>query len=190
VKSSTRPTRADLLAARGRTIPDVIAAGLDVLFCGINPGLYSAATGFHFARPGNRFWPALASAGFTPTVLAPGQQRELLACGIGITNLVARATAAAAELDDEELRAGRRRLERKVRRYRPRAVAIVGVGAYRTAFDRPLASVGPQEQGLAGALLWVLPNTSGLNAHYQSADFRRAFAGLRRAVVSEVRSER
>lgn len=177
------PTAAELLAAQGAAISDVIAPDLDVLFCGINPGLYSAATGFHFARPGNRFWPALAAAGFTPTVLAPQQGRELLACGIGITNLVARATAAAADLDDGELRAGRHRLESKVRRYRPYAVAVVGVGAFRTAFDRPSASIGRQEERLAGALLWVLPNTSGLNAHYRPADFTRAFAALRRAIV-------
>ena len=182
-----RPTAAELQAAFGRTIPDVIAPGLDVLFSGINPGLYSAATGFHFARPGNRFWPALASSGFTPRVLAPGEWRELLACGIGITNLVARATATAAELDDDELRAGRLRLERKVRRFRPRAVAIVGIGAYRTAFERPLASLGRQPERLAGALLWVLPNTSGLNAHYQAADFTRAFRALRNGIAADAR---
>ena len=186
----TRPTAAQVLAAAGRTIPDIIAPGLDVLFCGINPGLYSAATRWHFARPGNRFWPALAAAGFTRTVLHPSQREELLARGIGITNLVARGTATAAELKDEELRAGRRRLERRVRRYHPRAVAVVGVGAYRTAFGRPLADIGRQEETLDGAILWVLPNTSGLNAHYQGEDFRRAFAALRRAVVSEVRSEK
>jgi TDG/mug DNA glycosylase family protein len=178
-----RPTAVELRAAAGRTIRDVIAPGLDVLFCGINPGLYSAATGFHFARPGNRFWPALASAGFTATKLEPGQWRELLASGIGITNLVARATASADELATDELRAGRKRLEVKVRRYRPRAVAIVGLGAYRTAFDRSLASIGRQPEELAGALQWVLPNTIGLNAHYQAADFARVFAELRRALA-------
>jgi double-stranded uracil-DNA glycosylase len=177
------PTAADLRAAEGRAIRDLIARDLDVLFCGINPGLYSAATGLHFARPGNRFWPALAAAGFTASRLEPWQQRrELTARRIGITNLVARATAAAAELTGAELRAGRRRLERKVRRYRPRAVAIVGIGAYRTAFDRPAATLGRQPGDLAGALLWVLPNTSGLNAHYQAADFARAFGELRAAI--------
>ena len=178
-----RPTAADLQAATGRTIRDVIAPGLDVLFCGINPGLYSAATGFHFARPGNRFWPALASAAFTSTKLEPGQWRELLARRIGITNLVARATASADELRDDELRAGRKRLETKVRRYRPRAVAIVGLGVYRTAFERPAARIGRQPEDMAGALVWVLPNTSGLNAHYQAADFTRTFAELRRALL-------
>lgn len=177
-----RPTAADLRAAEGRTIPDVIAPGLDVLFCGINPGLYSGATGFHFARPGNRFWAALATAGFTATQLAPGQTRELLAQGIGITNLVARTTATAAELDDRELQAGRRRLEARVRRYRPRAVAVVGIGAYRIAFGRPAARIGGQPETILGALLWVLPNPSGLNAHYQADDFTRAFAALRRAL--------
>ena len=180
-----RPTAADLRAAAGRSIPDVIGPDLEVLFCGINPGLYSAATGFHFARPGNRFWPALAAAGFTPTELQPGQWPELLASGVGITNLVPRATASAAELHDDELRAGRARLERKVRRYRPRAVAMVGVGAYRIAFARPHAPLGRQPERLAGTLVWVLPNTSGLNAHYQAADFARAFAALRRALRSE-----
>lgn len=180
-----RPSPAELQAAAGRTIPDVIAPGLDVLFCGINPGLYSAATRLHFARPGNRFWPALHAAGFTPTRLEPGQWRELLARGIGITNLVARGTARADELGDDELGAGARRLAAKVRRYRPRAVAIVGLGAYRTAFGRPAAVVGQQAERLAGALLWVLPNTSGLNAHYRAGDFARAFAELRRAVVQE-----
>ena len=171
-----------------RTLRDVIAADLDVLFCGINPGLYSAATGWHFARPGNRFWPALAAAGLTPVQLHPSQRRELLACGIGITNLVTRATAAADELTADEIRAGRPRLERKVLRYRPRAVAVVGIGAYRIAFGRPRATFGRQPEELAGALLWVLPNTSGLNAHYQAAGFARAFGELRAAV--EARREK
>lgn len=178
----TKPTAAELRAAYNRTIRDAIAPNLDVLFCGINPGLYSGATGLHFARPGNRFWPALAAAGFTPRQLAPDEHAELLACGVGITNLVARTTATAAELSKGELRAGRLRLERKVRRYRPRMVAVVGVGAYRTAFDRPHAVVGSQPETLAGARLWVLPNTSGLNAHYQAKDFAQAFAELRRAL--------
>jgi TDG/mug DNA glycosylase family protein len=154
-----------------------------VLFVGINPGLYSAATGCHFARPGNRFWPALAAAGFTPARLHPSQQLELLGCGVGITNFVDRPTATAAELTDDEIRAGRPALERKVRRYRPRAVAVVGIGAYRIAFDRPRAVIGRQPETIAGALLWVLPNTSGLNAHYQAAGFARAFGELRAALV-------
>ena len=174
--------------ALSRTLRDVIAPDLDVLFCGINPGLYSAATGWHFARPGNRFWPALAASGFTPVQFHPSQRTELLACGVGITNLVARATVAADELRDDELRAGRARLERKVRRYRPRAVAIVGIGAYRIAFGRPRATFGRQPDDLAGTPVWVLPNTSGLNAHYQAAGFARAFAELRDAIPARPRS--
>src|SRR5512144_3435743 len=128
-----KPTRADLLAAQNRTVRDVIARDLRVLFCGINPGLYSGATGHHFARPGNRFWPTLHQAGFTPRLLHPSEERELLTYGYGITNLVARATATADELAPEELVAGRQRLESKVKRYLPRVVAVLGIGAYRTA---------------------------------------------------------
>ncbi len=178
-----RPTRAEILAAAGATIPDVTATGLRVLFCGINPGLYSGAVGHHFARPGNRFWPALCAGGFTERVLAPDEERSLLARGYGITNLVARATATADELDVDELRAGARRLSAKVRRLRPRWVAVVGVGAYRTAFDRPKAALGAQEQTLGGAGIWVLPNPSGLNAHYGAAELGRLFGALREAVA-------
>ena len=180
-----RPSIADLKAAVGRTIRDVITDDLDVLFCGINPGLYSAATGHHFARPGNRFWPALHAAGFTEERLNPWQERELLKYRCGITNLVARATVAADELNPEELRAGRSRLARKVRRYRPRFVAIVGIGAYRIAFGRPRADLGRQDELLAGAIVWVLPNTSGLNANHRPADFASAFGRLRVAVRAE-----
>jgi TDG/mug DNA glycosylase family protein len=178
-----RPSRAELLAAAGKTIRDVIARDLDVLFCGINPGLYSGATGHHFARPGNRFWPALHAARFTPRRFWPWEEQALVALGIGITNLVARTTASAAELSANELRAGRVRLARKVRRFKPRAVAVVGVTAFRVAFDRPHAALGRQPGPLAGALLWVLPNPSGLNAHHQAADFARAFGELRRALA-------
>jgi TDG/mug DNA glycosylase family protein len=176
-----RPTAADLKAAAGCRIPDVIAPGLDIVFCGINPGLYSAATGCHFARPGNRFWRALHDSGLTPSVLSPWQRNAIRASGLGITNLVARATATAAELTDAEIRAGRPALARKIRRYRPRFVAVVGIGAYRVAFNRPKAVVGPQPETLAGARLWVLPNTSGLNANHQAADFAAAFRALRLA---------
>jgi len=187
-----RPSAEELRRAVGRTIDDVIGSDLDVLFCGINPGLYSAATGHHFARPGNRFWPALHAAGFTPRRLQPWEERELLQSRCGVTNLVARATVAAAELDPAELRAGRTRLERKVRRYRPRIVAVVGIGAYRIAFDRPRAPLGPQPEPLAGSLVWVLPNTSGLNANHRPADFAQAFKALRRRVrpVRQVRRVR
>jgi TDG/mug DNA glycosylase family protein len=185
----SRPTADDLRAAAGKTIPDLIAPDLDVLFCGINPGLYSGATGFHFARPGNRFWPALAAAGFTPRRFAPSEGRQLLALGYGITNLVARTTATAAELSLDELRQGRKRLEDSVRRYRPRVVAVVGITAYRAAFDRPAASLGRQPERLSDAVVWVLPNTSGLNAHHQAADHARAFGELRAAVLALTRQK-
>ncbi|HEX5068618.1 MAG TPA: G/U mismatch-specific DNA glycosylase [Vicinamibacterales bacterium] len=178
-----RPTAADLQAAAGRTLRDVIAPNLDVLFCGINPGLYSAATGHHFARPGNRFWPALHAAGFTTRLLHPSEERELLAVGCGITNLVRRATVAADELESAELRAGRVRLLRTIRRYQPRVVAVVGIGAYRVAFERPRAVIGLQEEPLGDARLWVLPSTSGLNANHRPADFARAFAELRQFMI-------
>ena len=178
----TRPTRADLLAAQDKTVRDVIAPGLRVLFCGINPGLYSGATGFHFARPGNRFWPALYQAGFTTRLLAPSEQRELLPLGYGITNLVARTTATADELSTEELLAGKKRLERKVKRYIPRVVAVLGIGAYRTAFQEPKAVLGRQPKKLVNAVLWILPNPSGLNAHYQLSDLADQFRMLREAV--------
>jgi TDG/mug DNA glycosylase family protein len=161
-------------------VPDLIATGLEVLFCGINPGLYSAATRHHFARPGNRFWVALRDAGFTDEVVRPWEERWVLPAKLGITNLVARATAAADELSVGELRRGRRRLAAKVRRYRPRCVAVLGIGAFRAAFDRPRAVIGLQPETLAGAALWVLPNPSGLNANHQRADLARAFRALRR----------
>jgi double-stranded uracil-DNA glycosylase len=176
---SRRPSRSEVAASVGREVPDLIEPNLEVLFCGINPGLYSGATGHHFARPGNRFWPALHRSGFTPTLLSPWEERSLLDLGIGITNLVARATAAASDLTDAELRAGRRRLERKVRRYTPRWVAVVGIGAYRTAFGRPRAVIGPQPERLHHSCLWVLPNPSGLNANHQIAELTQAFEALR-----------
>jgi double-stranded uracil-DNA glycosylase len=177
-----RPTPAEVAASAGRRVPDLIDVGLDVLFCGINPGLYSGATRHHFARPGNRFWPALHRAGFTPRLFSPWEEELLLTRGVGITNLVARATAAASELTDAELRAGRRRLERKVRRYRPRWVAVVGIGAYRTAFQQPRAVAGRQPERLGSTGVWVLPNPSGLNANHQIADLTRAFEELRLAI--------
>jgi len=176
----TRPTPADLAAAAGRRVPDVLAPGLRVLFCGINPGLWSAAVGHHFARPGNRFWKALQRGGFTDRLLAPDEEAELLRRGLGITNLVDRATAGAADLTPDELRAGGWRLAAKVHAARPRVVAVLGVGAYRTAFARPGATVGPQPDPIGGAPAWVLPNPSGLNAHYRLADLAEAFAELRR----------
>ena len=160
--------KVDLEAARDRTIPDVLpAAGepFHVLFCGINPGLYSAATGWHFARPGNRFWPALHLSGFTPRRLAPSEQAKLASYGLGITNIAPRATAQAAELTDDELREGAVQLQALIDRHRPRYVAVAGVTAYRVAFGRPRAVIGPQDERLGTARLWILPNPSGLNAH-------------------------
>ncbi|HSL46846.1 MAG TPA: G/U mismatch-specific DNA glycosylase [Anaerolineales bacterium] len=180
-----KPTRADLLAAQDKTVRDVIAPNLRVLFCGINPGLYSGATGHHFARPGNRFWPTLHRAGFTPRLLHPSEERELLTSGYGITNLVPRATATADEVLPEELVAGRRRLESKVKRYQPQVVAVLGISAYRTAFAQKAVTLGRQPQQLAGAILWVLPNPSGLNAHYQIADLVEHFRMLRQLIESD-----
>jgi TDG/mug DNA glycosylase family protein len=165
----------------GRRLEDVIQPNLKVLFCGINPGLYSAAVGHHFARPGNRFWRALHSSGFTRRLLIPSENRELLARRCGLTDLVARATAGAEELDSAELIAGRRRLHRKVLRYSPRWVAILGIGAYRVAFERPQAILGPQRELIGETRIWVLPNPSGLNASHQPADLARAFRRLRLA---------
>jgi TDG/mug DNA glycosylase family protein len=180
-----KPTRADLLAAHDKTVRDVIAPGLRVLFCGINPGLYSGATGHHFARPGNRFWPTLYQAGFTARVLHPAEEQELLTLGYGITNLVARATATANELSSGELLAGKKRLERKVKQYAPRIVAVLGIGAYRTAFQEKTATLGLQTKHLADSALWILPNPSGLNAHYQLADLVQQFRALRETVEGQ-----
>ena len=178
------PSRADLLAARGKTVPDVIARHLRVLFCGINPGLYSGATGHHFARPGNRFWSALHQAGFTPRLLVPAEEKTLLQYGLGVTNLIARTTAAADELTNAELVASCRRLRAKVTRYEPRILAVLGVGAYRIAFGRSKAMIGPQDESLDSTALWVLPNPSGLNAHYQMRELVQIFRELRKAASS------
>ena len=173
-----KPTKEQIAAAAGKTLPDVIGRHLGVLFCGINPGLYTAAVQQHFGRPGNRFWPTIHRAGFTPRLLHPSEQRELLKIGFGITNLVARATVAADELTAEELAEGARKLEGKVKRYRPRVVAVVGIGAYRAAFGRPRARLGLQPETIGGAAIWVLPNPSGLNANYRPEDFVRLFREL------------
>jgi double-stranded uracil-DNA glycosylase len=177
-----RPTRAQMLAARNKTLADLIRPGLKVLFCGINPGLYSAAVGHHFGRPGNRFWPTLHRAGFTPRLLSPFDERELLQLGYGITNVAARATAAADELTRDEIIAGGRKLIAKVRKFTPRVLAVLGVGAYRTAFAQPRATVGRQEQMIGETRVWVLPNPSGLNAHYQADALVKEFAALRAEV--------
>lgn len=179
--SSARPNKSELAAAARKAIADVVAPGLRVLFVGINPGLYSAATGHHFARPGNRFWPALHAAGFTASLLHPSEQRELLKSGYGITNLVNRATASADELESSEFIAGRRRLAAKVRRSRPAIVAFLGVGAYRQGFGKKRAAIGLQPERFEGAEVWVLPNPSGLNASYQLASLVTLFKSLREA---------
>jgi TDG/mug DNA glycosylase family protein len=169
------PTRAELEAARAKTVPDVIRPGLDVLFVGINPGLYTAAIGHHFGRPGNRFWPALNASGLLRSPLTAYESERLLESNLGITNVVARATAAAAELTRAELHRGARRLERKILRYKPRQAAFLGLGLYRDAFDRPGARVGLQNERIGRTKLWVFPNPSGLNAHFQVPDYARLF---------------
>jgi double-stranded uracil-DNA glycosylase len=171
-----RPTAAELEAAAGRTVPDVGGPGLRVLFVGINPGLWSGAVGHHFAHPGNRFWKALHASGFTGSLLHPTEERRLLAAGLGVTNLVPVATRSAAELSPEQLRAGAAALEAKVRDWSPRVVAFLGLGAYRSGFGRPAAGLGPQREPLGGRPLWLLPNPSGLQAHYP---FERLVAELR-----------
>ncbi|MFE3824759.1 G/U mismatch-specific DNA glycosylase [Streptomyces sp. NPDC059092] len=174
-------TPEELEAARDRVLPDVVAGGLRVLFRGINPGLLSAATGHHFARPGNRFWPVLHLSGFTPRRLLPAEQDELPTYGLGITNVVARATARADELSPEEFRAGGRILTAKVERLRPAWLAVVGITAYRTAFDEKRARIGPQERTIGGTRIWALPNPSGLNAHWTAATMAEEFGRLREA---------
>ncbi|MEU6218580.1 G/U mismatch-specific DNA glycosylase [Streptomyces sp. NPDC047022] len=175
----TRLTQAELEAARDRLVPDVVADGLKVLFCGINPGLMTAATGHHFARPGNRFWPVLHLSGFTPRLMNPSEQSELPALGLGITNVVARATARADELTAEEYREGGRILGAKVERLRPGWLAVVGVTAYRAAFGDRRAVIGPQERTIGSSHVWVLPNPSGLNAHWTAATMAEEFRRLR-----------
>ncbi|MFD2091028.1 G/U mismatch-specific DNA glycosylase [Blastococcus deserti] len=164
-----------------KPLPDVVAPDLDVLFCGINPSLVSAARGHHFARPGNRFWPALHLAGLTPRRLAPEEDRLLLGHGLGVTNVVDRPTRAAAELTPAELRAGAAALAGLVAEYRPRVLAVLGITAWRVAFDRPRAGMGRQPERVAGAVTWVVPNPSGLNAHFQLPDLARIYGRLRTA---------
>lgn len=174
-----RPSKAQLEAARSKTVPDLIAPGLKVLFAGINPGLYTAAIGHHFGRPGNRFWPTLFQAGFSDRLLIAFEEAELLSRGYGITNVVARTTATADELTSEELIAGAKRLTARVKRYKPGIVAFLGVGAYRVGFNRPQAKVGPQDERIGASAVWALPNPSGLNAHYQLPQLVELFRELR-----------
>lgn len=178
---SPRPTPQDVQSAAGGTVPDLLAPGLTLLFVGINPGLYSSATGYHFARPGNRFWPALHRAGITPRLLKPWEEDELLALGYGITCMVARATATAQELRPEEYREGALRMEELVRRHQPRLVCFLGLGAYRTGFGRPRATTGPQVERIADRPIWLLHNPSGLNAHASLDDIAASMAAARAA---------
>ena len=177
-----KPTKTQLAAASSKRLRDIIGPGLDVLFCGINPGLYSSATGHHFARPGNRFWPALHASGFTPRPFTGFDDRSLMALNLGITNIVARTTATADELSAEELRAGASSLRRKVLRFQPRFLAIVGFTAFRIAFAQPKAIGGRQPDAIGSTIVWLLPNPSGLNAHHQPAQLRALFSDLQHAV--------
>lgn len=177
-----KPTKEDLRDAVNRSTEDLIDYNLKVLFCGINPGLWSGATGFHFAKPGNRFWKVLHLAGFTPRQLHPSEEHELLELGYGITSFVKRTTARADELTNAEFVEGGRLLVKKIEKYKPRNLAVLGIGAYRTAFNKPKAKLGLQAEKIGGANVWLLPNPSGLNAHYQVADLAALFGEVREAV--------
>lgn len=176
-----KPTREALRAAEGKAVPDIIKPGLKILFCGINPGLYSGAVGHHFARPGNRFWPSLYASGFTNRLLSPDEERKLLDFALGITNFLNKATARAADLSDHEIITGGEQLVQKVLEFQPDYLAILGIGVYRKAFSRPKAQIGSQMGRIGETKLWVLPNPSGLNAHYQLEDLVKLFSELRKA---------
>ena len=173
-----RVSQRQLEEAEHRRVPDLVAPGLRILFCGINPGRYTAATGHHFAGPGNRFWPTMYAAGFTPRLLQPAEQADLLALGLGITNFVGRSTARADLLTKQELLEGARLLHRKVRRLRPKILAIVGLGAYRAAFTKLEAVCGLQDECIGSTRIWLLPNPSGLNAHYPGPALVELFRAL------------
>jgi len=189
-KANLTPTREQILTSIGKTLPDIVAENLDVLFCGINPGLYSAAIGCHFGHPGNRFWKAIHQGGFTDRLLAPSEQAELPAVGCGLTNLVLRATARASELSNEELRLGRLSLEQKVIELRPVVLAVLGIGAYRTAFEHAHALLGRQEDLIGDTSVWVLPNPSGLNGAYPLPKLVPLFRNLHEAVHREPHGSR
>jgi TDG/mug DNA glycosylase family protein len=180
-----KPTREELLDAADKTVPDLAGRGMRAVFCGINPSLYTAAIGFHFGRPGNRFWPAIARAGITPRLFDPSEQRELLKLGYGITNIVDRATASADELTQGELVEGAKNLRRKVLRWRPKVLGILGASAYRIAFGHKSAKLGPQGDRIGDTIVWLLPNPSGLNAHYQVDALARLYRELHDFVVSD-----
>jgi double-stranded uracil-DNA glycosylase len=177
-----KPTKEDLREAVNRTTEDLIDYNLKVLFCGINPGIWSGATGFHFAKPGNRFWKVLHLSGFTQRQLHPSEEHELLESGCGITSFVKRTTARADELTVGEFTEGGKLLVKKIKKYEPRNLAVLGIGAYRAAFERPKAKLGLQAEKIGGARVWLLPNPSGLNAHYQLKDFVELFGELRNEI--------
>ena len=184
MQPTSPPSRDELAAAADLLLADLVGPRLDVVFCGINPSLYSAATGFHFARPGNRFWPALFGAGWTPRLLRPWEQDELPSYGVGVTNLAPRPTVAAAELSPAELVAGAAALRVKLLVQKPRAVAFLGITAYRIGFGNTRAALGRQPADLVdGVQTWVLPNPSGLNAHYQLPDLVKLYGELRNALA-------
>ncbi|WP_263971761.1 G/U mismatch-specific DNA glycosylase [Leptolyngbya ohadii] len=182
---SYKPTKADIQAAYNATVADIIDRDLNVLFCGINPSLYSAVVGHHFARPGNRFWKTLHLAGFTDRLYSADEDRDLLKLGYGITNIVDRATARADEVAAEEFVAAQQSLAQKLQTYRPKCLAVLGVSAYRLAFQQPKAKMGQQSDRWEGTLIWVLPNPSGLNAHYQLQDLAEVYRSLREATSSQ-----
>ena len=177
-----KPTKEDLRDAVNRTTEDLIDYNLKVLFCGINPGIYSGATGFHFAKPGNRFWKVLHLSGFTNRQLLPSEEQELLKLGFGITSFVKRTTARADELSNEEIIVGGKSLLKKIEKYKPQNLAVLGIGAYRTAFQKPKVKIGLQNEKIGSANVWLLPNPSGLNAHYQLNDFVGLFGALRNSI--------
>jgi len=183
-----RPTSLQLAAAEGKSVPDIIAPDLKVLFCGVNPGLWSAAVSHHFARPGNRFWKALHQSGFTDDVISPDDERDLLRYGLGITNLVERATRSADELSRVDLQDGAKRLRSKVQRWKPRCVAVLGMGAYRSAFSDPDAQIGLQPSVLGPSSVWLLPNPSGAQARYQIGDLVEELGSLR-SFIGAMRSQ-
>lgn len=173
-----KPSKQQLSEALGKEVPDIIQVNLKVLFCGINPGLYSAAVGHHFARPGNRFWPVLYKSGFTPKIFSPFEEQKLRQFGYGITNIVNRATAAASDLSKEEIRQSGNLLIKKVLKYRPKVLAVLGVGAFRESFAKNEVRIGRQDQEIEKTTLWVLPNPSGLNANYQLDKLVKLFKEL------------
>ena len=180
-----KPSKEDLRDAINRTTEDLIDYNLKILFCGINPGIWSGATGFHFAKPGNRFWKALHLGGFTERLLHPSEEYELLENGYGITSFCKRTTARADELTAEEFVEGGRNLIKTIKKYKPRNLAVLGIGAYRTAFCKPKAKLGLQDEKIGSANVWLLPNPSGLNAHYQLNDLAKLYGEVREASENE-----